>query len=65
MIFSLDLINKLDKLKIKYELSRHEALYTVKDSGEKRILQNGAHTKNLFLKNKKIKFIRLCMQYSP
>ena len=57
MLSSLDITNRLNDHKIKYEISQHEAFYTVKDSNKKRILQNGAHTKNLFLKNKKNKFV--------
>ena len=34
----------------------HEALFTVKDSEDKRGKIEGAHTKNLFLKNKKNQF---------
>tara|TARA_B100001175_G_C19175702_1_gene479647 strand:+ start:25 stop:540 length:516 start_codon:yes stop_codon:yes gene_type:complete len=56
MLFKNDLINKLNVLKIKYELTEHEALFSVKDSVEKRGRINGAHCKNLFLKNKKNSF---------
>ena len=51
-----DIIDKLNNDKIKYQLTEHEALFTVKDSNEKRGLIEGAHTKNLFLKNKKNNF---------
>ena len=56
MYSKIDLINKLNTLKIKYELTEHEALFTVQDSVEKRGVIYGAHSKNLFLKNKKDKF---------
>ena len=56
MYSKIDLINKLNTLKIKYELTEHEALFTVQDSVEKRGVIYGAHSKNLFLKNKKNKF---------
>ncbi|MDC6447446.1 prolyl-tRNA synthetase associated domain-containing protein [Alphaproteobacteria bacterium] len=56
MFFKNDLINKLKKFKIKYEITEHEALYTVQDSKDKRVGLYGAHSKNLFLKNKKNNF---------
>jgi len=56
MLSESDLINKLNNLKVKYELVKHEALYTVKDSVEKRGVNYGVHSKNLFLKNKKNNF---------
>jgi len=57
MFSSLDIINKLNDNKIKYEIDEHEAFYTVKDSINKRSVGKGAHTKNLFLKNKKNQFV--------
>ncbi len=57
MLSSLDIINKLNGNKIKYEIEKHEAFYTVKDSINKRNIKKGVHTKNLFLKNKKGQFV--------
>ena len=57
MLSNLDIINKLNACKIKYELIEHDAFFTVKDSVKKRGIVNGAHTKNLFFKNKKDQFI--------
>ena len=56
MLSKSQLINKLNDSKIKYELTEHEPLYTVKDSVEKRGTIYGSHSKNLFLKNKKNEF---------
>lgn len=50
------LIKKLNESSIDYDLLEHESLYTVKDSISKRGNTEGAHTKNLFLKNKKNNF---------
>ena len=57
MLSNLDIINKLNACKIKYELIEHDAFFTVKDSVKKRDIVNGAHTKNLFFKNKKDQFV--------
>ena len=59
MLSKNQLINKLNDSKIKYELTEHDPLYTVKDSAEKRGTIYGSHSKNLFLKNKKNKFFLL------
>jgi len=53
MFLKKDLLEKFDELNILYKINEHEALFTVKDSEEKRGDIEGAHTKNLFLKNKK------------
>ena len=53
MLQQNDLLTKLDKNKCVYKLYKHKALFTVKDSVKKRGIINGAHSKNLFLKNKK------------
>ena len=45
-----DIIDKLNNDKIKYQLTEHEAMFTVKDSNEKRGQIDGSHSKNLFLK---------------
>jgi Ala-tRNA(Pro) deacylase len=51
-----ELLIKLDKSSYLYKLYRHEPLFTVGDSVNKRGKIEGAHSKNLFLKNKKNKF---------
>ena len=53
MLQQNDLLTKLNKNKYVYKLYKHKALFTVKDSVKKRGIINGAHSKNLFLKNKK------------
>ena len=65
MLSKSQLINKLNDSKIKYELTEHEPLYTVKDSVEKRGTIYGSHSKNLFLKNKKNKFFLIsCEEFT-
>ena len=59
MIKKNDLIEMFDKQEISYTKHEHEALFSVNDSEEKRGLIEGAHTKNLFLKNKKNYFCLL------
>ena len=57
------LIDKLQESAVLYELHKHQALYTVNDSVEKRGLIKGAHSKNLFLKNKKNQlFLFSCLE---
>ena len=48
-----DLIEMLNKKEVPYTKHEHEALFSVEDSKGKRGTIEGAHTKNLFLKNKK------------
>ena len=57
MIKKNDILKILEKKKIKYTIYEHEPFYTVEDSGKKRFEMKGAHTKNLFLKNKKNQFV--------
>ena len=65
MLKKSDLLKILDQKKIKYSSCEHEAFYTVQDSNNKRVKMEGAHTKNLFLKNKKNKFILFsCLENS-
>ena len=64
MLSKSQLINKLNDSKIKYELTEHEPLYTVKDSVEKRGTIYGSHSKNLFLKNKKNEFFLISCEES-
>ena len=56
MLLKKDLIERLHNSKIQYKLHEHQALHTVKESEQKRGQIEGAHTKNLFLKNKKNEF---------
>ena len=56
MLTKKELLNKLDMGKYPYDLHNHEALFTVDDSQNKRGNIYGAHSKNLFLKNKKKNF---------
>ena len=56
MLEEKELLIKLDKSSYLYKLYRHEPLFTVGDSVNKRGKIEGAHSKNLFLKNKKNKF---------
>jgi len=55
MYNSSELIELLKK-KYKIEAHQHDALFTVEDSRKLRGKIGGAHTKNLFLKNKKNNF---------
>ena len=57
MIKKSDLLKMLDVKKLKYKHLEHESFYTVEDSNNKRAKMEGAHTKNLFLKNKKNQFV--------
>ena len=56
MIDDKSLIRLLDENNIHYVLYFHPPLFTVDDSKKLRGNINGAHTKNLFLKNKKNNF---------
>ena len=51
--------NLILKKKYKIELHQHDALFTVEDSRKLRGKIEGAHSKNLFLKNKKNNFFLL------
>ena len=59
MYNSSELIELLKKESYKIEIHQHDALFTVEDSKKLRGKINGAHSKNLFLKNKKNKFFLL------
>jgi Ala-tRNA(Pro) deacylase len=54
-----ELIERLKKENCNIKVHRHDALYTVQDSKKLRGQIEGAHSKNLFLKNKKNKFFLL------
>ena len=56
MINKIKLLQILESHKIEYNLYDHPPLYSVNDSINMRGSIKGAHTKNLFLKNKKNKF---------
>ncbi len=56
MIDSLELINILKNKNYDFKIHKHQPLYTVEDSLNKRGDIKGVHTKNLFLKNKKNSF---------
>ena len=62
MYKSLELIELLKKRKYEIEIHQHDALFTVEDSKKLRGKINGAHSKNLFLKNKKNKFFLLTFE---
>jgi len=51
-----DLLEKLKNDGLDYTIYDHEPLFSVADSVKKRGIIEGAHTKNLFLKNKKNEF---------
>ena len=59
MYNSLKLIELLKKEKYDIEIHQHDELFTVEDSKKLRGKINGAHSKNLFLKNKKNEFFLL------
>ena len=56
MIRKTELLEKINAKGYIFQIHKHEALFTVEDSIHKRGFIKGAHTKNLFLKNKKNKF---------
>jgi Ala-tRNA(Pro) deacylase len=56
MLIKKTLLEKLNSFTNNYTLYEHEAYFTVRDSSVKRGKIKGAHTKNLFLKNKKNHF---------
>ena len=56
MIDKIKLLQLLDNKKINYRIFNHPPLHSVKDSINMRGTIKGAHTKNLFLKNKRDDF---------
>ena len=64
MFNSSELINLLKKANYNIEIHQHNALFTVEDSKNLRGKINGAHSKNLFLKNKKNEFFLLSCEES-
>ena len=59
MYNSFELIELLKKESYEIEVHQHDALFTVEDSKKLRGEIDGAHSKNLFLKNKKNEFFIL------
>jgi Ala-tRNA(Pro) deacylase len=59
MYSSLELIELLDRENYNFTAHQHDALFTVEDSKKLRGEIDGAHSKNLFLKNKKNEFFLL------
>ena len=59
MYNTFELIELLKKESYEIEVHQHDALFTVEDSKKLRGKINGAHSKNLFLKNKKNEFFLL------
>ena len=59
MYNSFELIKLLKEEKYEIEVHQHDALFTVEDSKKQRGKIIGAHSKNLFLKNKKNEFYLL------
>ena len=59
MYNSFELIERLKKENYSITIHQHDALFTVQDSKKLRGEIKGAHSKNLFLKNKKNKFFLL------
>ena len=63
MLTKKNLLKLLDTSQIKYKIYDHDPLFTVKDSEQKRGIVKGAHSKNLFLKNKKNQyFLFSCLE---
>ena len=59
MYNSLELIELLKKEKYEIKIHQHDALFTVDDSRKLRGKIDGAHSKNLFLKNKRNEYFLL------
>ena len=59
MLTKTDLFELLSAKNLDFQIYDHDPLFTVEDSAKLRGEINGAHTKNLFLKNKKNKFFLL------
>ena len=53
---TITLFQFLDQLSLMYECHSHEAVYTVQDANHLKDIIPGAHSKNLFLKDKKKAF---------
>ena len=64
MYNSFELIELLKKENYDIKVHQHDALFTVQDSKKLRGEIEGAHSKNLFLKNKKNKFFLCSFRFS-
>ena len=64
MLNSTQFINILKKRNYDFVIHEHDALFTVQDSKNLRGKIKGAHSKNLFLKNKKNNFFLLSCEES-
>ena len=63
MLTEKNILKLLQNQGFGFKIYNHEALYTVNDSSEKRGKIKGAHSKNLFLKNKKNNFFLIsCLE---
>ena len=63
MLTEKNILKLLQNQGFSFKIYNHEALYTVNDSSEKRGKIKGAHSKNLFLKNKKNNFFLIsCLE---
>ena len=63
MLTEKNILKLLQNQGFGFKIYNHEALYTVNDSSEKRGEIKGAHSKNLFLKNKKNNFFLIsCLE---
>ena len=56
MLSSEDFINILNQKEYDFEIHEHQPFFTVEESNKLRGKTKGAHSKNLFLKNKKNNF---------
>lgn len=56
------LLNALETLGVEHQTTTHEALYTVDQAKEVAYDEPGAHTKNLFLRNKKGRMFLLVVE---
>tara|TARA_Y100000768_G_scaffold139171_1_gene103695 strand:- start:482 stop:994 length:513 start_codon:yes stop_codon:yes gene_type:complete len=59
MLTKTDLFDLLSAKNLDFQIHDHDPLFTVEDSANLRGFIDGAHTKNLFLKNKKNNFFLL------
>lgn len=55
-----DLFARLDALGVAHQTMRHRPVFTVDESADVKAMMPGAHTKNLFLKDKKGALYLLC-----
>ena len=63
MLTEKNILKLLQNQGFSFKTYNHEALFTVNDSSEKRGKIKGAHSKNLFLKNKKNNFFLIsCLE---